>query len=143
MVQHASASKKIVVLETHVQDDQLAATPKEPRRNQLKEALAATDGTRQPTAGIVWGVSRWDEAEWSDGHTAKFFDLVLGDTQRGHKGHAADALLATTALRKADLFVTTDGPLARRAVKAVAQMNSSLEVLTVDQFIQRLALETD
>lgn len=138
MIEHATMAKTIVVVETHIQDDQLMATSLEERRNRLQETLAATGGQRHSTSGVVWNLSRWGEAEWSDEEASKFYELVLGDTSRGHIGHAADALIATTAFRKADVFVTTDGRLVRSATMAVNQVGGSLEVVTLEQLIARL-----
>jgi hypothetical protein len=134
-VRLAIAKDRIQLIETHLQEDQLEATTCDERRTLLKRVLESIPGEKGPTEVIVWDVSKWDQANFSDDATTAFYEDVLAGTKRGQPRHAIDAALATTALRKAEVFVTTDAPLAKRTKTAVEAIGATLRVLTFDEFL--------
>jgi hypothetical protein len=102
----------VEVLRTHIQEEQLKATPDATKRDRLRATMEAIPATRVPTDGAVWDLSRWDECRWGDGSS----DIKLDDIKGNSKPkHYADALLVTTAAVIADVFVTEEkGRLPRR-----------------------------
>src|SRR5512142_1596932 len=74
------AGGRIVV--THVQRDELAATRNDTRREALLDVFHEVAPDRVPTASAVWGVSRWDEASWSN---AEAYAKVPGCSRRRGK----------------------------------------------------------
>jgi hypothetical protein len=128
----------IKLISTHVQRDQLAATPDTEKRDTLLSFFDATSPELTPTAALVWDVSKWDHAEFPDEERVEFFKKTLGQTAALHLGHANDALLAVTAFARADMFVTGDGSLLRRTRSAVLQSGSNLAVLDYKEFAAEL-----
>lgn len=100
------------------QMQELKATKKEARREELVNAFAEVEPGLVATASAVWGVSEWDAAEWTPADSivpeiaAKLVELEgdRGDNQW------RDALVLETAIRNAMTLVTADGNLADLAV---------------------------
>lgn len=132
----------IKVVSTHVQRDQLAATPDPEKRDTLLAFFDATSPELAATASVVWDVSKWDEAEFPDDKRIEFFTRALEGTAPAHPGHAKDALLAVTAFAKADMFVTADASLLRRTRKAVLLCRSKLAVLDYAEFAAELGVKS-
>jgi len=65
------------------------------------------------TKGIVWNVSRWGQAKWSDKASPYplIFDALKAYKGRKNFGNEVDALIATTCILHDYLLVTADGPL--------------------------------
>jgi len=112
----------VVILNTHIQDDQLSEIRKECKR----EAVAKVPGHKIPTSAAIWGVSKWDEACWGDGAG----DIKISDVQRGNPKHSEDALIAVTAASHADVLVTHDTRFSSR----VGATNSKLKVWNFQEF---------
>ena len=129
----------IKLVSTHVQRDQLEATPDEAKRHQLLTFFDSVSSGIMPTAAAVWDVSKHDLAEWPDDERIEFFTRALGETAPAKSMHAKDALLAVTAFAKADMFATADAGLLRRVRKAVLECGSKLAVLDYKEFSAELA----
>lgn len=126
------------LVSTHVQRDQLAATPEAGKRETLLALFDATSPELTPTTAMVWDVSKWDQAEFPNEERIDFFTKVLQGLGAAHPGHASDALLAVTAFTRAEMFVTADGSLLRRARRAVVMCQSNLAVLDYPEFATEL-----
>lgn len=107
----ASARALMVLLSTHIQEDQLAATPDPAKRPSLLAALQEIAPIRVPTAGAVWDLSKWGEATWGDGSDS---GIIIGQVDSPARKHTTDALIATTGARDADVLVTDDTRLRKR-----------------------------
>lgn len=101
----------ITVLSTHIQEDQLAATPDPRWRVTLLNTLEAIAPTKVATAGLVWGLSKWGESAWGDGVES---GISVGQVDSDARNHTQDALIATTAARDADILVTEETRLQNR-----------------------------
>lgn len=102
---------RVEVLVTHVQHDQLRATPDSQKRRRLLEVA----GKVVPTHGVVVGVSGIGEARLADDQA---MSVLRGVGERGQgrarRRHMIDALIAATAEKEADLIVTDDQKLRAR-----------------------------
>jgi len=115
---------------THIQLDQITATPDPKRRDALLAVVAAIPSKRIPTDGAIWGLSKWNEAKWGSGTN----DIKIGDVTGGNANHNADGLLVATAAADADFFVTDE----KRLPKKVRRLNSKLAVICFEEFRQVL-----
>jgi hypothetical protein len=116
----------VEVLVTHIQLDQLRATP-DPRKRELLLATAkAIQAKRIPTDGGVWGMSRWGEFKWGGG-TA---DVKVSDIAGENAKHLADGLLVATAAAEADLFVTDE----KRLPKKISRYQTKLKAISFPEF---------
>jgi hypothetical protein len=140
-IDDAIADGRIRIVETHIQEEQIAAIPNdnEHRHRDAVLALVKRQGTESTsTAGFVWDVSPWGKADWPDDFLVEFYQCVLGNTKAGRVGHIYDALLATTALAKADVFVTEEPGLRNRIRGCVAELKQSLKVLSLKDLLKVL-----
>jgi predicted nucleic acid-binding protein len=100
---------KIELLVTHIQRDEIAAIADSTKRAQL---LALLDhGHIISTRRAVWDVSRYDQSRIGSDEDNKLIEHIRGDRWDRDTN---DALIAATAARDADVFVTDDGILMRR-----------------------------
>ena len=100
---------KIELLVTHIQRDEIAAIENTTKKAQL---LALLDRARMiPTRGAVWGVSRWGQSRFGSDDDHKVIEHIRGDRWDRDTN---DALIAVTAARDSDVFVTDDDVLMRR-----------------------------
>jgi hypothetical protein len=112
----------VEVLVTHIQLDQLQATPDAEKRALLLAMANAIRSTRIPTDGAVWGLSKWGESKWGGG-TA---DIKVDDIASGNLRHYADGLLVATAAAEADIFVTEE----TRLPKKIRRYQTNLRALS-------------
>jgi hypothetical protein len=97
----------LTILCTHIQEDELASI-----RDATKAArVAAIQRTRAPTAGGVYGVSKYGAGTYGDGSDS---GISIDEVRASSKRHTRDALIATSSSKHADVLVTEDGRLARR-----------------------------
>jgi hypothetical protein len=68
---------RCLLLTTHVQRDELAVTP-EPKGPKLLAVYDRLVMTEVPTAGAIWGVSKFGQAKFGDGGTGPD-SLLIGD----------------------------------------------------------------
>jgi hypothetical protein len=120
----------IEILITHVQLDQLKATPDLNKRQSLLSIVANIPSRKISTAGAVWGMSKWDEAKWGPGAG----DVQISDITNGNLRHNADGLLVATAAAEADVFVTEEKRLPRK----VQRLNSKLTVISFRELCRLL-----
>ena len=113
---------KIVVLETHVQRDELARISDDAKRALVKRV----PGVKIVTSGMVWDVSRFDEGTFGDGAG----DVCVSDLLTPAGNSAQDALITATSSYAADVLVTED----KRIPKRVRATNSKLAVWNFDRF---------
>ena len=114
--------KKIEVLCTHIQNDELQDIP-----NEKKRALVSQIIRKQvPTSGGVYGVSKYGCATYGDGSGS---GISIDQIRSSAKKHTKDALIATTAAKYADVLVTEDNRFTNRFRKTC----SSCEVWSFDQ----------
>lgn len=98
---------------THIQINELQATTRPERRDQLLKCFASIEQEKIPTAAGVWGVSEWGGAEW--GSAEGTYDAMLANLNGmngGKKNNAQDILIAVTALKHGFTLVTDDNDLA-------------------------------
>lgn len=140
--------KKIELITTHIQQDELAMAPevtgpeseKIPTEgfilgvSRLGEATLGDGSTTKkvPTAGAVWGVSKWGEATWGDGSGQ---GISVNDIKTDKGNHAKDALIATTASHHADYLITED----KRLLKKLKQLPTKCVVLDFEGLKNLLA----
>jgi hypothetical protein len=116
----------VEILVTHIQFDQLRATPDSAKRDALLAVAMTIPSTKISTDGAVWGMSKWGEAKWGPGTG----DVQIGDITRGNPRHNADGLLVATASSGADVFVTEETRLPNK----VRRYNSKLKVMSFNEF---------
>lgn len=98
---------KVVILCTHIQNDQLTKIPDERKRAEVSKITRI----QVTTAGAVFGISKFGCATFGDGsQTGISIDQICSPS----KSHTEDALIATTASRDADVLVTEDKRLFKR-----------------------------
>jgi predicted nucleic acid-binding protein len=121
-VVEAVESGRLRVLVSHVQLDQLAATPGD-RGHQLLLVVELVDPAWVATSVFVLDFSPLDEAALADDDTAAFADRLRGGEQVTDPRHIADAVLAVTAHRNGATFITSDRRLSKRcALEDIATM---------------------
>lgn len=102
-----SREGKVILLCTHIQEDQLANIPDQKKRS----AVAAIVRKKVSTSGAVYGASKYGQATYGDGSPG---GVSISDVRSPSGKHAPDALIATTAAQHADVLVTEDNRLANR-----------------------------
>ncbi|HZF20487.1 MAG TPA: PIN domain-containing protein [Burkholderiales bacterium] len=130
-VDPVSLSSRGKLFVTHVQLNEIQATPSKERLEQLLGVFAAVDQEKVPAAAAVWDVSEWDSAEWggADGAYAAML-ASLNARNNSKKSNARDVLIAVTALKRAYTLVTDDRDLA-----AVLQ-ESGGKAITFEQLVR-------
>ncbi len=109
-IQCAVADGALMIVETHILRDQLSKIRNPAQRTLLLGVYDALPKVTVPTSGIVLDVSRLGGAEFVDERN----DLEGLATNKG-RGGMQDALLALTSSSKADILVTEDGDLRKKA----------------------------
>jgi len=102
-----SADGKLRILTTHIQSGEIEAITDKVKKYAIRQIVI----NLVPTNGAVYGVSVYGMATYGDGSQNGF---SIDDVRSKAKGHTHDALIATTANRDADVFVTEDKRLASR-----------------------------
>ena len=129
----------VEVLRTHIQEEQLKATPDATKRDRLRATMEAIPATRVPTDGSVLGQSKLGECRLGDGSA----DIKLDDI-RGHgkPKHYADALLVTTAAAIADVFVTEEKGRLPRRIRATRSKLKVWDFQELGAYLQSIGLIT-
>ena len=120
---------KVVVLSTHIQEDQLASIPNKKKRTEIQRIVRQ----ELPTSGSVIGVSRLGKARLGNGSMGGF---GIDDFRTKSRKHTKDALIATTAARDADILVTED----RRFVNRMQALHSTCKVWRFNQLEEFLGI---
>ncbi len=123
-VNDAHHAGKVLILCTHIQQDEIAQIPDEDKR----AIMSSVVGTRIATSGAAWGVSRWGLSTWGDGSG----DVRIGDIATSSGNHVRDGLIASTDAAAADVLVTED----QRLQKRVCRASSTLEVWDFQKFVK-------
>ena len=126
-IQRAAASGELILLSSHVQGDELAATPDQERRAKLLNLYRALPVTTVATHGFVLGVSRLGMARLGDG---SWTGVGIDDLDSKGRKHRRDALIGVTAAGEADVFVTRERRLQRKMKAAGARC----EIWDFDEF---------
>jgi rRNA-processing protein FCF1 len=125
-VKAAVAAGAVDVMRTHVNIDEVEATPDAERRGVLR--VCVEDVSRPvPTGTAVFDVSRYGEARYGSTLAIAAFEGVKISNPK----HVKDALIAATAFFEDCVLVTRDNDLARRARK------QGLTVMTPDELVRR------
>lgn len=120
---------KIALFVTHIQNDEINAISDSNAEMRSKlQNFTNTYCTRVPTMGIVFGISYFDEACFSDGED---IDAI----RKGNSKMMHDALIAATAKVNADYLVTDDDTLRKRIIRELP----SLTLLTNEEFHQMVS----
>lgn len=122
---------------THIQEDEIKATKRDERRNQLlavfKEVSQSRDisnsiptegfvlgvsrlddaklSSKVPTETMVWDTSNWGEAKWGTGDFYEKIKNKLDKRNKNKSNNTHDALIAETAMVNGYVLVTHDGDL--------------------------------
>jgi hypothetical protein len=103
-LQHANVAS---VVSTQIQEDELTGITEPVKASEVAKVRREL----VPTAGAVYGVSKYGTATYGDGSAS---GISIDDVRSASKGHTRDALIATSASMHADVLVTDDGRLTRR-----------------------------
>jgi len=122
---------KMELLTTHIQRDEISAIDDVEKRVRLEAILthARLIGTR----GAIFDISRWGLARFGDEEDHRLIEHIRGGAW---ERKSEDALVAATAAKDADLFVTDDKPLTHR-LKSYPGMKC--ELINFEEFEKRLA----
>jgi hypothetical protein len=104
------------LLTTHIQADQIAEIPDEAKR----ELLEGVNAEQVNTASMAWDISRWGRADWTSDVDVELIKFITSGTRPSSAKHMKDALIALTALRKADVLVTEDKRLLNQLARVLA-----------------------
>jgi predicted nucleic acid-binding protein len=108
-----AALERHEVFATHVQTDELMATPDEGRRTMLLASFAEVAPRSLPTASAVWGASLYGQAKWGDGKALFEPMLKALNAKNGAKpNNQRDVLIAETAIENGCCLATDDVDLA-------------------------------
>jgi len=100
---------KIELVTAHVQRDEIIAVDDAGKKARLEALLA--HARLIATRGFIWDKSRWDLARFGNDKDHNLIEHVRGTAW---ERKSEDALIAATAAKDADVFVTDDKRLARR-----------------------------
>jgi predicted nucleic acid-binding protein len=97
---------------THVQRDELSATPDIGRRTKLLAQFDELSPDRSMTASFAFDISRFDQSKWGDGVVFKMLKGALDKANGGKRSNARDALIGETSIVNRFTLVTCDKHLA-------------------------------
>lgn len=122
---------RIELLTTHIQRDEIMATPDEARRARLMSLF--TNAHLIGTRGVVVGTSRSGEARLGSDEDHELTDYVRGNRW---DRDTEDSLIAATASGEADTLVTDD----RRFIQRLRNAGVRCDVIEFSEFQRRLEL---
>ena len=97
---------------THIQLNEIQATKREGRRNQLLQTFHDIGKAEIVTESAVWDVSEWGNAKWgSVNGLYKPIVKRLGELNNKKKNNDQDSLIAETAILNNQILVTNDTDL--------------------------------
>ncbi|SRR6266849_1605675 len=112
-VDPASLSSRGKLFVTHIQLNELRATRRSERLEQLLRVFTAVNQEKVSTVAAVWDVSEWGGAEYGDANGAYGAMLEsLNSRNGGKENNTRDILIAVTALKRGYTLVTNDRDLA-------------------------------
>ena len=122
--------RQIAILTTHIQIDELSATPDIVRRKRLLEC-ASEICEFIPTMGSVLDVSRLGMARLNNGEE-------IERMRQGNSRKTQDALISATASSDANFLVTEDHSFATRVQKNL----TNVQVLNFSEFVKKVNVIT-
>src|SRR3989344_6212726 len=128
----ALEQNKIELITTHIQIDQINEIKDQGKRFDIY-TINGFAGTTT-TQGFISGLSRLNWASLS--LETDILDEYLGSRKR-NKRNLSDALIASTAQKKCDIFVTNDKSLYRKAQRNIKTFRS----FEFRNFLRKLKLE--
>jgi predicted nucleic acid-binding protein len=102
---------------SHIQIDEINKTQDSERRAQLFLKFTEVIPKIIPTKSAVWDVSRWDQAELSDGMLYNYLKQSLDFLNKSKPNNVSDTLIAETAIVNGYTLLTSDRHLAEVAQK--------------------------
>jgi hypothetical protein len=127
-IQRASSRGVLQLISTHVQEDELIATPDRRRRSKLLAVYHALPVSTVPTHGFVLDISRLGMARLGDGSST---GVSIDDLDSESGRHRRDALIGVTAAGEADAFVTCER---RRLPKRMRRAGAACEIWDFKRF---------
>lgn len=121
---------KIELLTTHIQRDEVMGVGDTEKKARLEALLA--HARLIPTRGATFDVSKFDLARFGNDEDQNLIEHIRGTAW---ERNAKDALIAATASKDADTFVTDDERLARRLK---SYPSTQCEVIDFEEFERRL-----
>jgi predicted nucleic acid-binding protein len=121
-VRDAVRTDFIMIVTTHIQEDQIAAMPDEEKRT----AISRIPRRVVPTTGFAWDVSRLGMARLADEETSATIERI----GRRHVRNVKDALIAASTHDEADALVTEDQTLRKR----IRREGLKLTLFTSEEF---------
>ena len=112
---------------THIQFDELNATPDVCRRNRLLSQFEALASERAVTTSFAFDISRLDHAKWGDGVVFKVIKDALDIANSGKRNNAHDALIGETSIANGFTLLTCD----RHFAEAVKQQGGLVRYFNV------------
>lgn len=100
---------------SHIQIDEINKTQDSERRAQLFLRFAEVSPKIIPTESLVWDVSRWDQAKFSDGVLYNSLKQSLDALNKSKPSNVNDALIAETAIVNEYTLLTSDKDLTKVA----------------------------
>lgn len=125
---------KIELLTTHIQRDEIMAVDDAGKKARLRALL--THACLVATRGIIFGRSRFGLARFGSDEDHDLIEHIRGEAWERKSG---DALIAATAAKDANVFVTDDRRLARRLS---SYPGMQCEVIDFEEFQRRLVNPT-
>ncbi|MDO8531877.1 MAG: hypothetical protein Q7T26_06885 [Dehalococcoidia bacterium] len=122
-LQESVQAGQLILLTTHVQEDELARIPDLEKRERVASILHLCQWI--PTSDFVLDFSRLDMARLGTGETVEAI-------RKGNSKHTKDALIAATAAYEGGILVTEDKVLKKRA------QSHGLTVWTYAEMLTRL-----
>jgi hypothetical protein len=101
LLDHHVAAGTLVLVETHVQGDEVAKISDDVKRTTLENVVSTT---REPGVVFSLDVSRLDEDTFGSDENHRIFDAVRNDNPK----HSEDAVISATAAATCDAFVCDD-----------------------------------
>ena len=102
---------------SHIQIDEINKTQDSERRAQLFLRFAEVSPKIIPKESLVWDVSRWDQAKFSDGVLYDNLKQSLDALNKSKPCNVNDALIAETAIVNEYILLTSDKDLTKVAKK--------------------------
>jgi hypothetical protein len=133
MVNELQAVGTIKLMITDAIEEQLAEA-------HVRKTAQTINLTVISSSGVVWDVSKHDQADWADDATEKRLNRVQGNKSKGKqtKKHWIDTLMSVTATNKADVFVSKDKRLKRAVKRTVAEEGLKLQVWDYEEFCRHM-----
>ena len=121
-LQFLSAEKKLDLIITHVQEDEIHRIPDSAK----KVAMMQVPFRAITTSGAIYGVSKYGRAKYGSGGSYSHKDIHYNNPS-----DAEDAIIALTSLENAEVLVTED----RKLRKRIARLSASLKIWSFEDFV--------